>query len=228
MENRLQDLSTLIDPQLMVASLVPEGIPLTLATRLGVMIRMAEELYGKRDRSYAFLGFEFTKANTRLRHMEATKELVIQLSVDSLHNPMEVYASLAHECIHLLSPLPNPQAGTTVLEEGLATFFAEVYMLFMHKWYQPIDAPRYRYAQALVGKLLEVDRQAIKKLRRKQPVLSLISKKLILKQYPDLPEEIATGLTEKFVYYDEQIAMTFPDRESTLAVSDVEKAFLHT
>lgn len=209
MENQFHPLPIIVHPQLMFASLQPEGTQLTLASRLGEMLRMAEYLYGKRDRSYTFLGFEFIPANTRLVHNEERKELIIQLNTLYLNDPILVYCSLAHECIHLLSPLPNPKAETTVLEEGLATFFAAAYMLFVHNQRITISDAPYLRARLLVGKLLDIDRFAIKKLRQKQPTLSLISKNLILRKYPGLPEEVATHLTQEFIYAGDQIAAEY-------------------
>jgi hypothetical protein len=202
-----------IYPPLMFASLQPNGPQFTMASRLGEMLRVAEYLYGKRDRSYAFLGFEFIPANTRVAHNENRRELIIQIDIESLHDPMLVYYQLSYECIHLLSPLPNLKANTSVLEEGLATFYSQVYMQLIHNISITCQDEHYLHAQRLVETLLEIDRFAIKKLRQKQPTLSLISKKLILKKYPQLSEDVATQLTQEFIYRADQVAAEFNSRK---------------
>jgi len=91
--------------ELLVADhLPPSGWTFTLATRLGHMLRIAEERYGQRDGSYTILGVEFTEGVPQLWYPDNVDDIAIQLNVTCLHEPHRAYYQLAHECIHLLSP----------------------------------------------------------------------------------------------------------------------------
>lgn len=75
--------------------------------------------------------------------------------------------NLSHELVHTLIPHRDP-AKVTVLEEGLATHFAETYT-------RVSSCPNADYANArdLVSQLLKIDKDIVKTIREKHPTKSL-------------------------------------------------------
>lgn len=211
-----------IHKELLQAPFPPQkDLTYTLASQFSLMLQMAEYLFGERDRSFAFLGFEFINASSRIALNRKNKEAIIQLATGCLADPIAAYASLAHETIHLIAPQPNYNDKPIVLEEGLAVFYAEIYMMFVHGITIPEfpEIANYHRACLLFKELIKLDSWAIKKLRQEQPVISYIDKKLILKHYPQLPEEIAEELTQEFVYLDNQVELVELSSQSNPLVS---------
>jgi len=194
----LQGLTSIVHPNLLVTSSKARVFRLTLASRLHEMLLLAEGMFGKRDRSYAFLGIEFTEENPHL-HYEADKSVIMRLHVNALLEPMEAYAQMAHECIHMLSP--NPTKPVTILEEGMAEVFAYIYMQDVWKVELPSKMPgsAYHEARELVGSTMGIDTFGIKRIREEEPTISLISKSLIWKHYPTLYEGVAARLARTLV-----------------------------
>ncbi len=67
---------------------------------------------------------------------------------------------VAHEAIHCLCP--NPKKKTTILEEGLATYFS-MYYTRKRKIYYNIDNLQYQKPYEFCSKLLNYDSELIKK-----------------------------------------------------------------
>lgn len=186
-----------LEPSLVVTSRGNRGERNTLAYRFGEIMTIAENLFGQRNTSYLFLGFEFVPGHARVRYV-TDKSLVIQLSFQAMHNPMEAYAELAHECIHLLSP--HPRISVKILEEGMATVFSFMYMRDTMK--APIlttEQEHYDEAARLVAMLMQIDPYGIKKIREEEPDTRNITKELIQKYYPTIPEEVAARLARTFL-----------------------------
>lgn len=186
-----------IEPSLIITERLPESIyTWTLASRLGQMLRLAEAQFGERDLFYTILGVEFIEGGPQISYRSNYKHIVIQLGFECLDKPDRAYYQLAHECVHLLSPTGGRNA--TVLEEGLATYFSEQYIhdYFGVNWHSSMES--YETASVLAQRLLMLDPDAIKHLRREEPVISKISKELLLKHYPALGEEVAGKLAEPF------------------------------
>jgi hypothetical protein len=174
------------------------GYTWTLVSRFGQMFSLAEDRYGERDRSYTFLGIEFSPDGPQLWYPNDVRNVVIQLSPECLNEPLRAHYQLAHECVHLLSPTGGWQV--TVLEEGLATHFQHDYLRqhFDVDWYSP-GMRSYDKARSLVEALLVIDANAIKNLREDQPKIQLIRSEAILVQYPELGKDNAVALTSPFV-----------------------------
>jgi hypothetical protein len=188
-----------VEPSLLVTSMQNKGERNTLAYHFGHIMSAAEELYGPRNTAFLFLGIEFIPLHGRVRYV-AENSLVIQLSFHAMQNPIKAYFELAHECIHLL--WPDPTRSTLIIEEGMATTFATMYMRDkMNIDIKPLaEAQRYYdEAQALVTSLLEIDEYGIKKLREEEPNIKKITKSLILKYFPTFPETSAARLTRTFL-----------------------------
>lgn len=172
-----------------------DGYTYTLASRLGNMLSMAEQMFGERDRTYTILGTEFYDGVPQLWYPGNCKNIVIQLNKDTLNNEHQAYYQLAHESIHLLSPTGGNHSN--VLEEGLATYFSQLYMdtFFPGEGWHANDE-RYSNACELIKKVLSVDPKIIKKLRKNQPVISKIKKEELLNE--GIEEKLAEELTKKF------------------------------
>lgn len=193
-------ISSIFHPQYFLAPHASSEPRPTLAFKMSEMMKMAEHYFGPRDRSYSFIGLEFAAGVACNGIIEERKETFIQLGLDALHNPMRAYSQMAHECVHVLAP--DYWHPVTVLEEGLATYFAEKYMReIMHCETSFEIIPSYVAAVELVEQLLEIDQFVIRRIRENERIIPfrLISKALLLKYCPTLPESIAEKLTAKFV-----------------------------
>lgn len=102
------------------------GFTWTVVSRLSEILNNAEKRYGKRDQSWTLLGVEFTN----LKQPEIwypyisknRKHLIIQLTKSASKDEKKALFQLSHEVIHLLSPAGKE--GSSVFEEGLATYFS--------------------------------------------------------------------------------------------------------
>lgn len=189
---------SIVHPDLLVIPNKTQGFRSTLASRLHEMLIIAEDLFGERDRSYSFLGIEFTEAYPHI-YFEPQKNMIMRLHINALLEPLEAYAQMAHECIHMLSP--NPLKPVTILEEGMAEVFSYIYMRDTWKFElrkKPYGSS-YHEARELVGYIMGIDTFGIKQLRLEEPTISLISKSMIWNQYPMLYEGMAARLARTFV-----------------------------
>jgi hypothetical protein len=186
-----------LEPSLIVTSMDNRGPRNTLAYHFGEMMTSAQSLFGPRNTSFLFLGFEFIPYHARVRYV-TEYSAVIQLSFRAMMNPIEAYFELAHECVHLLSP--NPYKPVTILEEGMASVFSLIYMRdIMRVPVHPVSQTYYDEAAALVSSLLEIDPYGIRKIREEEPDTRKIGKALIMKYYPTVPESVATRLARTFL-----------------------------
>jgi hypothetical protein len=186
-----------VEPSLIVTSMDNRGARNTLAYHLGEMLIAAQNLFGPRNTSMLFLGFEFVPDHAQVRYV-TEYSVVIQLSFRAMMNPLEAYFELAHECIHLLSP--NPYKPALIIEEGMATVFSNNYMQEkMDVHVRPTSQQGYDEAAALVTSLMEIDRYGIRKIREEHPDTRTISKSLILKYFPTISEEVAARLARTFL-----------------------------
>jgi len=111
------------------------------------------------------------------------------------------FAESAHEVIHSISPLPSDLVQgkmSTVLEEGLATFFQAEILKHASKGQSGLNPALWEYIEALkrVDQLLHLKVDAIIELRKKQPIIALITEEDILEVIPDLPLDVARDLVK--------------------------------
>jgi len=185
-----------LEPSLIVTSMANRGPRNTLAYHFGEMITAAQDLFGPRNQTFLFLGFEFIPDYARVRYV-TEYSAVIQLSFRGMMNPIHAYLELAHECVHLLSPAPKP---VLIIEEGMANAFSYNYLRETMKI--PVRPGPQRYydeAAALVTSLLDIDRYGIRKLREEEPDTRKITKSLILKYFPTVSEAVAARLVRTFL-----------------------------
>lgn len=117
-----------VNSELLVTQRFPDGsgYTWTLASRLGDMLQMAEELFGQRDSSYTILGVEFIIGVPQIWYPGDCKHIIIQLDEVAATNMSQACYQLAHETVHLLSPTGGNNANN--FEEGVACYFAAYYM----------------------------------------------------------------------------------------------------
>lgn len=188
---------TFVAPNLLVAQSLPtgDGYTWTLASRLGDMLYVAQELFGERDASFTILGVEFVDNGPRLWYPGNRNDIVIQLGPSAAVDMSQACYQLAHEVVHLLAPVVD----SNNFEEAVACYFSEFYMKskFGQNNWHPI-VPSYVRALALVAPRLNNDVQCIRRLRDKTPSFSLIEKVEFVKEFPDLRPTDVDFLLSKF------------------------------
>ena len=181
------------------------GFPctLTLASRLGQMLEMAEQRFGPRDKSYTILGFEFWAGLPQIRFPGNGKTVIVQLDSSSMNDPNLPLFQMAHQSVHLLTPVLPVNAS--VLEEGLATYFSKEYMAGQIGGVWLTGDQKYDRAEVLARKLLLLNADAIKGLRKMVTVISQARAKDILKICPTLSPQLAEQLVVTFQSWDGKI-----------------------
>ena len=173
------------------------GYTWTLASRLGNMLHMAEELFGPRDYSYTLLGIEFGPDNPRIWYPGNRRHIIIQLSLLAAINMSQACYQMAHETIHLLAPSGGRNANN--FEEGVACYFAAYYMkskLNQPNWSPTL--PSYRLALDIIAPRLNEDIYCVRRLRENQPSFLDMSKEDISKEFPELTSENVDFLLAQF------------------------------
>lgn len=191
-----------ISEDIIIAKTCPPGsgytYTFTHTSRLGQMLEMAEQQFGPRDKTFTILGWEFREGIPHIWFPGNMKNVIIQIDSKCMNNPNQLLFQMAHECVHLLSPVVE----ANVLEEGLATLFSKEYMTKMigGTWFS--GDPKYDNAESLAKRLLFIDKMAIRELRKRNPVISMASKDDILATCSALDKATAEKLSLKFSTWD--------------------------
>ena len=145
------------------------------------IFKEAEQLFGPRDTSYELSIPRITEcASSRTYIVRPLRIARIYLSRDSKIKPWLASLELAHEAIHVLSPVTF-NASLTILEEGLAEWFAQRYVTRIHDMsFERGVNPKADAVMQAVSKLLAKNQSVIKNLRTRQPVISKIDEKLLV------------------------------------------------
>jgi len=148
-----------------------DGYTWTLTSRIGDMLKEAEAQFGQRDKSWTILGAEVRKDDTNPQNWfpgyPGRKDIIFQLAPSAAKGMCFAYYQLAHEVVHALAP--DVGKGASVIEEGVATWFAKCYVKRALGEDMHAEAGAYQNAESAVGKLLYADAEAIRKLRAVQP-----------------------------------------------------------
>ena len=121
----------------------------------------------------------------------------IYLSRESRTKPWIASLELAHEAVHVLSPGWAP----TVLEEGLAEWFAQRYADRVHGLsFERGTNPKADAVMRAVSTLLAKDESVIRNLRTRQPVISKIDEKLLV-EVAGIDRDQAKFLSTDFQHY---------------------------
>ena len=152
----------------------------TLMQELLKILKEAELLFGPRDDSYQLSVPRITEcASSRTYIFPPLRMTRVYLSRDSRTKPWLASLELAHEAIHLLSPAGF--GGLTIMEEGLAEWFAQRYVNRVHGISLERGAdPKADAVMRAVSILLAKNGSVIKNLRTRQPVISKIDEKLLV------------------------------------------------
>lgn len=152
-----------------------------LLQELTRIFKEAELLFGPRDTSYQLPVPRITEcASSRTYFIPPLRLARIYLSRDARVKPWQASLELAHEAIHVLSPVPLGGA-LTILEEGLAEWFAQRYADRLHDVVFERGAdPKADAVMRAVSTLMARNQSVIKTLRTRQPVISKIDEKLLV------------------------------------------------
>jgi hypothetical protein len=152
-----------------------------LMQELLAIFKEAELLFGPRDASYQLSLPRITECTTSRTYTFPPLRITrIYLSRDSRIKPSLASLELAHEAVHVLSPVAFGGA-LTILEEGLAECFAQRYVNRVHGL--SFERGSNRKADAVmraVSTLLDKNEFVIKDLRTRQPEISRIDEKLLV------------------------------------------------
>ncbi|CNH84570.1 periplasmic protein YqjC [Yersinia thracica] len=172
----LENNSFAIPGHLFNAHAGPAGSTWTLVTYTGELLQEIEKRYGPREDGWTLLGVEFHDAAPQIwfpgsHETSSRRHIAIMLSGRAFHDEKRAVYQLAHECVHLLAPVVG--GGSLVIEEGLATTFSEdmleIWFNDKNKQAYTKDDPRYRDAAAKVRHLLQLEPDAIPRLRKVEP-----------------------------------------------------------
>lgn len=178
-----------------------EGIS-TLTVKFLEMLNLAEELFGKKNEDWTFIGIEFRQGGPYIRYYSKNKVSIVLSSDCSRTFPQspKLYFQLSHETCHILYPTGKNDAN--ILNEGISTYFSKI---FVEKEYpkskyaiNAIEESIYYEAFLLVEKLLDLDQDAIKKIRSLNRDISNISIEELKSLGFNLPNKDLMRLTEKF------------------------------
>jgi hypothetical protein len=153
----------------------------TLMQELLRIFKEAESLFGPRDASYQLSLPRLTEcASSRTYIVRPLRIARIYLSRDARIKPWLASLELAHEAIHVLSPVTF-NSSLTILEEGLAEWFAQRYVTRVHEMsFERGANPKADAVMQAVSTLLAKNKTVIKALRTRQPVISKIDEKLLV------------------------------------------------
>lgn len=153
----------------------------TLMQELLKIFKEAERLFGPRDASFELSVPRITDcASSRSYIIRPLRMTRIYLSRDARSKPWVASLELAHEAVHVLSPVPLGGA-LTILEEGLAEWFAQRYASRVHGLtFERGANPKADAVMRAVESLLAKNESVIKNLRTRQPVISKIDEKLLV------------------------------------------------
>jgi hypothetical protein len=153
----------------------------TLMQELLRIFEEAELLFGPRDASYQLSIPRITEcASSRTYIVRPLRMTRIYLSRNAGTKPWIASVELAHEAIHVLSPAAFG-GGPTILEEGLAEWFAQRYVNRVHGLvFERGSDPKADAVMRAVSTLLSKNGSLIKDLRTRQPVISKIDEKLLV------------------------------------------------
>ena len=145
------------------------------------IFKEAERLFGPRDASFQLSAPRISEcASSRTYILRPLRMARIYLSRDSRTKPDVASLELAHEAIHVLSPAAFG-SSLTILEEGLAEWFAQRYVNRVHGLtFETGSDPKADAVMRAVSTLLAKNQLVIKQLRTSQPVISKIDEKLLV------------------------------------------------
>jgi hypothetical protein len=164
--------------------------------RLRHTLKLAQMRFGPRVYNDTNLSITFHAGPAQV-FFPSHSEVAVRLSRACEFDYLLGCYQLAHETIHLLSPVGGDRV--TALEEGLATLFSHDYLRenIDIDWSPPTDR-RYAEAMVLAQRFLGPRPDAILRLREQEPVISSITADLIHEAYPEVPMSLCLPLGSPF------------------------------
>src|ERR1043166_1352708 len=152
-----------------------------LMQELSRIFKEAKLLFGPRDSSFQLSLPRVTEcASSRTYIFRPLRMTRIYLSREARTKPWRASVELAHEAVHVLSPV-GFASGPTILEEGLAEWFAQRYVSRVHQMsFERGSDPKADAVMRAVSSLLAKNQSVIKTLRTRQPTISKIDEKLLV------------------------------------------------
>lgn len=178
-----------------VSKPIPNGGSWTLTTRLGDFLAKAETRFGSRQMDWTILGSEFFGDIPCVWYPGNRKHVAIRLTESARYDFNQALFQLAHETIHLLSP--NGSGPALVIEEGIATLFAEEMMAEL-KIEGMHASDNYIEALNLTRPLLSSHPDLIRGLRSLCPRIQDFTPDLVLSKAPELSTNMAHRLCDLF------------------------------
>ena len=183
--------------------------PMTLPEYASRFLANIERRFGPRDPSFTLVGIDFHRTPNKSPHLwypdsgippddaeGRSRHVVVRLGSAALGEPARARWQLAHECFHLLDPWSEKVDGRPAswLEEGLAA------------WYQNHRVPEaewhegsYALAEELVGPLMDVLPQAVKRIRKERSLrISEFTPDVLVAYCPGPSEETLLKLCRPF------------------------------
>ena len=173
------------DADLVVARKTDDGFTYTLPSMLGHMLRQAEALFGPRDPQFTILGVEFNELEYPQTWLPHGRNIIVQLTRSAMLDRNRTYFELAHEVIHMLDPRPFE---TSVLEEGLATWFALKRVPSMR-----CNDAKYEAAGQMASDLMVIEPAVVRQLRAEGFRIGGITAEALKRVSPVLPDIYLTN-----------------------------------
>ena len=175
----------------------------TLMQELLRIFKEAEHLFGPRDASYKLSVPRMTEcASSRSLIFQPLRIARIYLSREARTKTWVASTELAHEAIHVLSPMPFGRR-VTILEEGLAEYFAQRYVSRVHGMtFERGANPDADAVMHAVSTLLAKNQFVIKELRTRQPIISKIDEKLLVDVARIKPSDAKFLCSDFLSYWD--------------------------
>jgi len=168
----------------------------------------AEKIFGpKIDYGYIGLGYHKFAPRTLLYSKDTLNGknfFKIELYRKALDDRKDGIFQLSHEVVHLISPVEQVNGNeVNYLEEGMATYFSKIITERETKDYEFCaimfgKSPNYLKAYMLYLSLIEIDKNAVKKLREITPVMAKIQPEDFIKAGLNIDEELVEALLAKF------------------------------
>jgi hypothetical protein len=148
------------------------------------LIALAQGLFGPMSSDWEYRGVAFYDHPPHLNYSPDSGTVQIWLSLRALGDVFQRDFQLAHEVCHLLYPsvaVDHPvEPKTNLVNEGISTYFSVIAVNLYHGEdamevaLQSLQSssPRYYFAFLQVSSLLGKDRDAVKKIRRVQPMVN--------------------------------------------------------
>lgn len=149
------------------------------------ILQDATDLLGNPINEWEFIGIEFNDGSPHLRYYPLEAKVAISLSFRAREDERQYLFQLTHELCHLFYPKKEypslNEHETLVINEGISTYFSikttgSIFNIEEHlKNDLRNHSNDYYKAFELVEQLLLIDSNAIKKLRKIQPRIDLLS-----------------------------------------------------